>query len=181
MVAGNRRKNIWNSLLPEGRFVFSCELLSKFRQMFLLILTLFRILKIAGRVIVTRKIPNSSATAVLLDGDRKISLELTSCVTVRPSGMLLILALSLDCSRPLPSGKIGERPFSECRKGNSRRLHAGYSFSCCSEEFMLRKGENAVGFVTWFDSWSPAVSDCIKLYFSSRSASFNIRVFNQQL
>ena len=50
MAAGNRKKNIWSSLLPEERFVFSCGL-SKFRQIFLLTLTLFRMLKIAGRVI----------------------------------------------------------------------------------------------------------------------------------
>ena len=55
MAAGNR-KNIWSSLLPEKRFVFSC--------VFLLILTLFRMLKISGRVIL--KIRNSSATTVLL-------------------------------------------------------------------------------------------------------------------
>ena len=46
------------------RGLFSLLNFRKFRQMFLLILTLFRMLKIAGRVIL--KIRNSSATAILL-------------------------------------------------------------------------------------------------------------------
>ena len=65
MAAGNRKKtsHFWSSLLPEERFI-SLENFRKLRQMFLLILALFRMLKIAGRVIV--KIQNSSATAFLL-------------------------------------------------------------------------------------------------------------------
>ena len=63
MAAGNRKK-------PSGvhffqkRGLFSLLNFQKFRQMFLLILTSFRMLKIAGRVIL--KIRNSSATTILL-------------------------------------------------------------------------------------------------------------------
>ena len=63
MAAGNRKKTSGVHFCQK-RGLFSLENFRKLRQMFLLILALFRMLKIAGRVIV--KIPNSSATAVLL-------------------------------------------------------------------------------------------------------------------
>ena len=62
MAAGNRKKAS-GVHFSQKRGLFSLVNFRKFRQMFLLILT-FRMLKITGRVIV--KIPNSSATAVLL-------------------------------------------------------------------------------------------------------------------
>ena len=49
----------------QKRGLFSLVNFRKFRQIFLLILTLFRMLKIAGRVIL--KIRNSSVTAILPD------------------------------------------------------------------------------------------------------------------
>ena len=63
MAAGNRKKHL-EFTLPEERFVFSCVNFPKFSQMFFLVFALFRMLKIAGRVIL--KIRNSSATTVLL-------------------------------------------------------------------------------------------------------------------
>ena len=48
----------------QKRGLFSLVNIRKFRQMFLLILTLFRMLKISGRVILKKR--NSSATAPLL-------------------------------------------------------------------------------------------------------------------
>ena len=63
MAAGNRRKTSGVHFCQK-RGLFSLVKFRKVRQMFLLILTLFRMLKIAGRVIV--KMPNSSVTAVLL-------------------------------------------------------------------------------------------------------------------
>ena len=63
MAAGNRKK-ISGVHFCQKRGLFSLLNFRKFRQMFLLILTLFRMLKIAGRVIL--KIRNSSATAILL-------------------------------------------------------------------------------------------------------------------
>ena len=63
MAAGNRNKTSGVHFCQK-RGLFSLVNFRKFKQMFLLILTLFRMLKIAGRVIL--KIRNSSATAVLL-------------------------------------------------------------------------------------------------------------------
>ena len=62
MAAGNRKKTGVHFCQKRG--LFSLVNFRKFRQMVLLILTLFRMLKISGRVIL--KIRNSSATAVLL-------------------------------------------------------------------------------------------------------------------
>ena len=63
MAAGNRKKTSGVHFCQK-RGLFSLLNFRKFRQMFLLILTLFRMLKIAGRVIL--KIRNSSFTAALL-------------------------------------------------------------------------------------------------------------------
>ena len=63
MAAGNRKKTSGVHFCQK-RGLFSLLNFRKFRQMFLLILTLFRMLKIAGRVIL--KIRNSSATTILL-------------------------------------------------------------------------------------------------------------------
>ena len=63
MAAGNRKKTSGVHFCQK-RGLFSLSNFRKFRQMFLLILTLFRMLKIAGRVIL--KIRNSSFTAALL-------------------------------------------------------------------------------------------------------------------
>ena len=63
MAAENRRKTSGVHFCQK-RGLFSLVNFRKFRQMFLLTLTLFRMLKIASRVIVM--IPNSSATAVRL-------------------------------------------------------------------------------------------------------------------
>ena len=63
MAAGNRKKTSGVHFCQK-RGLFSLLNFRKFRQMFLLILTLFRMLKIAGRVIL--KIRNSSFTVALL-------------------------------------------------------------------------------------------------------------------
>ena len=63
MAAGNRKKTSGVHFCQK-RSLFSLVNIRRFRQMFLLIFTLFRMLKISGRVIL--KIRNSSATAVLL-------------------------------------------------------------------------------------------------------------------
>ena len=63
MAAGNRKKTSGVHFCQK-RGLFSLLNFRKFRQMFLLILTLFRMLKIAGRVIL--KTRNSSATTILL-------------------------------------------------------------------------------------------------------------------
>ena len=63
MAAGNRKRTSGVHFCQK-RGLFSLLNFRKFRQMFLLILALFRMLKIAGRVIL--KIRNSSATAILL-------------------------------------------------------------------------------------------------------------------
>ena len=63
MAAGNRKKTSGVHFCQK-RGLFSLLNFRKFRQMFLLILTLFKMLKIAGRVIL--KIRNSSFTAALL-------------------------------------------------------------------------------------------------------------------
>ena len=60
-MAAGKRKNIH---FCQKRGLFSLVNFRKFRKIYLLILTLFRMLKIAGRGI--SKIPNSSVTAVLL-------------------------------------------------------------------------------------------------------------------
>ena len=62
MAAGNRKKTPGVHLCQK-RGLFSLVNIRKFRQIFLLILTLFRMLKIAVRVILMMR--NSSATAVL--------------------------------------------------------------------------------------------------------------------
>ena len=62
MAAGNRKKNL-EFTFARREVCFSLVNIRKFRQMFLLILALFRMLKIAVRVIL--KMRNSSATAVL--------------------------------------------------------------------------------------------------------------------
>ena len=63
MAAGNRKKTSGVHFCQK-RGLFSLANFRKFKQIFFLTLTLHRILKIAGRVIL--KIRNSSATAVLL-------------------------------------------------------------------------------------------------------------------
>ena len=63
MAAGNRKKTSGVHFY-QNRGLFSIVNIRKFRQMFLIVLTLFRMLKISGRVIL--KMRNSSATAVLL-------------------------------------------------------------------------------------------------------------------
>ena len=63
MAAGNRKKTSGVHFCQK-RGLLSLVNIRKFGQMFLLILTLFRKLKISGRVIL--KIRNSSVTAVLL-------------------------------------------------------------------------------------------------------------------
>ena len=63
MAAGNRKKTSGVHFCQK-RGLFSLLNFRKFREMFLLILTLFRMLKIAGRVIL--KTRNSSATTILL-------------------------------------------------------------------------------------------------------------------
>ena len=61
MAAGNRKKTSGVHFYQK-RGLFSLVNIRKFRQIFLFILTLFRMLKISGRVIL--KMRNSSATAV---------------------------------------------------------------------------------------------------------------------
>ena len=63
MAAGNRKRTSGVHFCQK-RGLISLLNFRKFRQMFLLILTLFRMLKIAGRVIL--KTRNSSATTILL-------------------------------------------------------------------------------------------------------------------
>ena len=63
MAAGNRKKTSGVHFCQK-RGLFSLVNIRKFGQIFLLILTLFRMPKISGRVIL--KTRNSSATAVLL-------------------------------------------------------------------------------------------------------------------
>ena len=65
MAAGNRKKTPGVHFCQK-RGLFSLLNFPKFRQMFLLIPTLFRMLKIAGRVIL--KLRNRSATAILEGG-----------------------------------------------------------------------------------------------------------------
>ena len=71
MAAVNRKKTSGVHFCQK-RGLFSLVNFRKFRQTFLLILTLFRILKIAGRIIL--KIRNSSVTAFLLMKIRKLKL-----------------------------------------------------------------------------------------------------------
>ena len=71
MAAGNRKKTSGVHFCQK-RGLFSLVNIRKFRQIFLLILTLFRMLKIAVRVIL--KMRNSSATAVLQMSIRKLKL-----------------------------------------------------------------------------------------------------------
>ena len=64
IMAAKNRKKTYGVHFYQNRGLFSIVNIRKFRQMFLILLTLFRMLKISGRVIL--KMRNSSATAVLL-------------------------------------------------------------------------------------------------------------------